>query len=77
MQQPVDVLAKCLECIKHYFCVDLLKGKKNQTFKWLFNEFGATLSLNKHIGALMGGYFFSLLKDMLAVPPLTGEMCVR
>lgn len=33
MKQPVDVLAECLECIKHYFCVDLkeydlLKGKK-------------------------------------------------
>lgn len=33
MQQPVDVLAECLECIKHYLCVDLkeydlLKGKK-------------------------------------------------
>lgn len=23
MQQPVDVLAECLECIKNYFCVDL------------------------------------------------------
>lgn len=64
MQQPVDVLAKCLECIKHEFCVDLkeydfFKGKNKQTFKWIFNEFGANLSLkNLACWCFNGGYFF-------------------
>lgn len=64
MQRSVDVLSQRLECIKHYFCVDLKeydfsKGKKNLTFKWIFNESGANVSLNNlACWCFNGGIFF-------------------